>query len=160
MLTFAFQFILGLLYANAGEWIVHRYLLHALGKKPGSFWAYHLQEHHSVCMHNAMLDPGYHKLHFNRLNTQTKELLFLVGTILLHLPILLAFPIFVGAVYLSLALYYYKHSRAHLDTAWAKHHLRWHYEHHLGGNADANWCITWPWFDYLCGTRIKYDSLD
>jgi hypothetical protein len=21
---------------------------------------------------------------------------------------------------------------------------------------DANWCVTWPWFDWILGTRVKY----
>jgi hypothetical protein len=32
MLTLVVQFVLGLIYANAGEWLVHKYILHALGK--------------------------------------------------------------------------------------------------------------------------------
>ncbi|HEY5138348.1 MAG TPA: hypothetical protein VIJ25_03380, partial [Methylococcales bacterium] len=68
-------------------------------------------------------------------NTQSKELLVLAGFVLLHAPIFLIFPLFTSAVYASLALYYYKHRKAHLDPVWARRHLRWHYEHHLGGNA-------------------------
>lgn len=155
MLTFAIQFFLGLLYANAGEWMVHKYILHALGKKPLSIWAYHLHEHHAVCIHNSMLDPGYQKINFTTWNTQSKEIVVLAGFVLLHLPILLISPSFTFAVYGSLALYYYKHRKAHLDPDWAMQHLRWHYEHHLCGNINANWCVTWPWFDYLMGTRVK-----
>ena len=79
MLTLAVQFVLGLLYANAGEWLVYKYILHA--------------------------------------------------------PIFLIFPLFISAVYAPLALNCYKHRKAHLDPVWARRHLRWHYEHHLGGNA-------------------------
>ena len=160
MLILAVQFIMGLLYANAGEWVVHRYLLHSLGKKAQSFWAYHLHDHHAVCLRNGMIDPGYQKLDLTRLNTQTKELLFLGSVILLHAPILFVYPSFLSAIYLSLVLYYYKHRKAHLDPTWALRHLRWHYEHHLGGNISSNWCVTWPWFDYLLGTRVKNTSLD
>ena len=32
MFSLTTQFILGLLYANAGEWWVHKHILHALGK--------------------------------------------------------------------------------------------------------------------------------
>ena len=59
MLTLAVHFVLGLLYANAGEWLVNKYILHALGKKRHSFWAYHLHEHHAVCISHSTLDPGY-----------------------------------------------------------------------------------------------------
>ena len=160
MLTLVFQFILGLLYANAGEWLMHKYILHGLGKNRNSFWAYHLLEHHAVCTSNSMLDPGYQKITLTAWNTQTKELFVLAGIVLLHVPVFLIFPAFTSAVYVSLGLYYYKHRKAHLDPVWARRHLRWHYEHHLGGNASANWCVTWPWFDYLKGTRVKSKTLD
>jgi hypothetical protein len=160
MLSFAVQFFLGLLYANAGEWLAHKYILHALGNKRHSFWAYHLHEHHAVCARNGMIDPGYRKLSLTAWNTQSKELAVLAGIVLLHVPVFLIFPVFPGAVYASLALYYYKHRRAHLDPVWARRHLLWHYEHHLGGNTRANWCVTWPWFDYLLGTRVKSKTLD
>jgi hypothetical protein len=155
MLTLLIQFILGLLYANAGEWFMHKYILHALGKNRQSFWAYHWYEHHSASAKNGMLDPGYQNMTLTTWNTQSKELAVLAGIVLLHLPVAWFFPSFIGAVYLSLALYYYKHRKAHLDPVWARRHLRWHYEHHLGGDCSANWCVTWPWFDYLLGTRVK-----
>ncbi len=65
MLNVIVQCVLGLLYANAGEWLMHKYILHALGKKQGSFWAYHLYEHHAVCVRHKMLDSGYQKLSLN-----------------------------------------------------------------------------------------------
>ncbi len=155
MLSLAAQFILGLIYANAGEWLTHKYILHKLGKNPHSLWAYHWYEHHAVCIKNRMFDPGYQPLVFTAWNTQTKELLVLAGIVLLHMPLFVFFPLFTCAVYVSLTLYYYRHRKAHLDPAWAKQHLRWHYDHHCN-NCAANWCITWPWFDYLMGTRVKF----
>ncbi len=159
MLALAVQFLLGLLYANAGEWLIHKYVLHALGQNKHSFWAYHLLEHHAVCTKNEMLDPGYQAVILTTWNTQSKELVVLAGIVLLHVPLFMLLPSFTSAVYASLALYYYKHRKAHLDPAWAKRHLRWHYEHHLGGNCSVNWCVTWPWFDYLLGTRVKNKAL-
>ena len=155
MSTIIMQFLLGMLYANAGEWLMHKYILHAMGQKKNSFWAYHLYEHHVICAKNGMIDPGYQHITLKTWNTQSKELAVLAGIVLLHLPLLLIYPLFTSAVYLSLALYYYKHRRAHLDPAWARQHLPWHYEHHLGGKSNANWCVTWPLFDYLMATRVK-----
>jgi len=155
MLSLAAQFIAGLLYANAGEWLMHKYILHKLGKNRHSFWAYHWYEHHAVCAKNTMFDPGYQSLNLTTWNAQTKELAVLSTIVLLHMPLFLLLPLFTGALYVSLMLYYYKHRKAHLDPNWAKQHLRWHYDHHLGGNRAANWCVTWPWFDYLLGTRVK-----
>jgi len=31
----------GLAYANASEWLIHKYALHGLGKRKGSVWAFH-----------------------------------------------------------------------------------------------------------------------
>ncbi len=84
----------------------------------------------------------------------------LASIVLLHMPLLWIYPSFTSAVYLSLALYYYKHRKAHLDPVWAKRHLCWHYEHHLSGNTCANWCVTWPLFDYLLNTRVKSKTQD
>jgi len=160
MLSVAVQFILGLAYANAGEWLMHKYILHGLGRNRHSFWAYHWYEHHAACTQNAMLDPGYQSMNLTTWNPQTKELAVLISIVLLHAPLLIIFPLFVGTLYASLMLYYYKHRKAHLDPAWAKRHLRWHCDHHLGGNSPGNWCVTWPWFDYLMGTRIKSKTLE
>jgi sterol desaturase/sphingolipid hydroxylase (fatty acid hydroxylase superfamily) len=154
------ELFMGLMYANAGEWWVHKYILHGLGKNEGSFWGYHLHDHHNVCNHNNMLDPIYQKLHLTPPNTHSKELFVLLFIVLLHAPILLIFPFFTFTVYGSLGLYYYKHRKAHLDRKWARQHLRWHYDHHLSGKHNANWCITWPWFDYIMGTRVKCKVLD
>ena len=46
--------------------------------------------------------------------------------------------------------------RAHLDPEWAREHLPWHYDHHMGRDQNANWCVTYPLFDYVMGTRRKY----
>ena len=157
MIIVVVQFVLGLIYANTGEWLVHKYILHGLGKNPHSFWAYHWHDHHAVCVKNLMFDHGYQKLILTQWNVQTKELAVLLVIILLHMPLLLFFPVFTCMVYASLMLYYYKHRKAHLDPIWAERHLRWHYDHHLCNNSVGNWCITWPWFDYLMGTRIKFN---
>ena len=52
--------------------------------------------------------------------------------------------------------YWRVHKKAHEDPAWAREHLPWHYDHHMGPNQDANWCVTRPWFDILMGTREPY----
>ena len=147
-------FLLGAVVTNAGEWFMHKYILHVLGKHKNSLWAYHWHEHHAVCFKNNMLDEGYRRLQL-QWNTQTKELLTLALILLSQLLFInLAFWYVVG-FYVSIALYYYKHRKAHLDPEWAKKYLPWHYEHHLGPYSEANWCVTWPWFDYIMGTRRK-----
>ena len=108
----AIQFLLGLLYANAGEWLMHKYILHGLGKNRHSFWSYHWHEHHAACAKNDMFDPGYQSVTLTAWNAQTKELAVLAGIVLLHVPLFVLFPFFTGAVYASLMLYYYKHRTA------------------------------------------------
>jgi hypothetical protein len=147
-------FLLGLLYANLGEWLMHKYLLHGLGKNNSSFWAYHYQ-HHAVCAKHGMLDSGYQPIKLTGWNSQTKELVVLTLIMLIHTPVYLLSPAFVTALYFSIVLYYYLHRKAHLNPLWASTHLRWHYDHHLGSERNANWCITWPGVDYVLGTRKK-----
>ena len=65
-------------------------------------------------------------------------------------------PFFVGTLAYSAWNYYRKHKRAHLDPEWARANLPWHYDHHMGPNQHANWCVTRPWFDVLMGTRQPY----
>jgi len=145
------QVCLGLLAENAGEWFFHRYVLHGLGKRHGSLWGYHWNEHHKVARVNQMFDPGYRGWPL-QWNTQGKEALSLAALAIAHLPLLPAIPLYVLGMYAGLLLYYQRHRRAHLDPEWAKSRLPWHYEHHME-RSDANWCVTWPWFDHIMGTR-------
>jgi len=147
------QFFIGLFVANAGEWLMHRYVLHQCGKNPNSFWAYHWHEHHYTAQQYGMLDPGY-KQWPRRWNTQAKEGLTLLGILLLNSPFFWWASGYAYAIYLSTIVYYIVHRQAHLNIQWAKTYLPWHYEHHLI-NSNANWCVTYPLFDYLMLTRKK-----
>ena len=62
----------GLLYANAVEWLVHRYVLHGPGKNPDSFWRFHWAEHHKNSRKNNMYDADYEKSIFDW-NARGKE---------------------------------------------------------------------------------------
>jgi hypothetical protein len=148
-------FPLGLLYANAGEWLVHKHVLHGLGKHKNSFWAYHWHEHHRESRRNGNYDVNYKRSPFEW-NSQSKELLGLIGLALAHAPLFPVAPWFTSAVWFSIWRYHRVHQRAHLDPAWAREHLPWHMDHHLGPNQDANWCVTWPFFDILMGTADAY----
>ena len=145
----------GLLYANAAEWAVHRFILHDRGKKKSSFWSFHFHEHHSSARRNNHIDPAYHNSPF-RWNAQGKEALTLSLATLAHLPLLPVAPFFTATVFYASINYYRLHKRAHLDPEWAREHLPWHYDHHMGPNQDCNWCVTRPWFDRLMGTRVPY----
>lgn len=147
---------LGLLYSNAGEWLIHKYVLHALGKSKNSFWSFHWHEHHRhVRKSEDFVDPAYHESLWEW-NAHTKEIASLVGAAVAHIPLFPVAPCFTATVWYSIWNYYHVHKKSHLDANWAREHLPWHYDHHKGPDQDANWCVTRPWFDILLGTRKPY----
>lgn len=146
---------LGLLAANASEWLIHKYVLHGAGKKKGSFWAFHWHEHHKESRRHGMRDPHYERPVLG-LHSQGKEAALLVAAAASVAPLLPVAPFFVGTVWYSALNYYRVHKRSHEDPEWARQHLTWHYDHHMGPKQDANWCVTRPWFDHLMGTRVPY----
>jgi hypothetical protein len=146
---------LGLFYANAVEWATHKYLLHGLGKKRDSFWAFHWHEHHRNARRNGHHDPDYRRSRIGW-HAQGKETLSVVATLALHLPLLPVAPFFTGAIFWYAIRSFRMHKRAHLDPEWAKEHVPWHYDHHMGPDQHANWCTGSPFFDILAGTRRPY----
>lgn len=153
-------FPLGVLYANALEWGVHRFILHGLGKKPSSFFAFHWHEHHRAARKHAMRDDAYAESPFAKFGAGSKEALSLLGLGLLHLPIAKKAPWFSLGILYSGLNYYRTHRRAHLDPDWAREHMPWHVDHHMAPDQDANWCVTRPWFDRVMGTRKAYVGTD
>jgi hypothetical protein len=143
---------IGLAYANVGEWLIHKYVLHGLGRKKSSMWSYHWHEHHRHARKLGHLDPDYERSVF-AWNAQGKEALGIALIAVSHLPLFAVWPFFTATVELSALRYYVVHKRAHRDPQWAREHLPWHYDHHMGKNQDANWCVSWPWFDWVMGTR-------
>ncbi len=147
---------LGLLYANAVEWVVHKHVLHGLGKDRKSFWAFHWHEHHGNVRKNDHIDPTYERPLLGGWHAQSKEALALALATAAHLPLAPVAPFFTATLVYSAVDYYRKHKRSHQDPTWAREHLPWHVDHHLGPNQDANWCVTHPWMDVLMGTREPY----
>lgn len=140
--------------SGAFEWFAHKHVLHGRGRDKRSFWAFHFHEHHSQSRRNEMIDEDY--LRAPRWNAQGKELLALAC---LAVPIAAVMPVapFWSATSLYCLRRYYKlHKRAHLDVDWAREHLPWHYDHHMGPDQDQNWGVTRPWMDQLMGTRVPY----
>ncbi len=138
--------------SNATEWFVHRYVLHGLGRHRTSMWSFHWHEHHRNARRHDHVDPDYRRSVFGW-HGQGKEALALVATGAALAPLLPLAPFFVVTSWACGVEYYVKHRRAHLDPDWAREHLPWHWDHHMGPNQDANWCVTRPWFDHLMGTR-------
>lgn len=155
MLFNILAFLIALIYTNIGEWFFHRFVLHGLGRHRESFFAYHWYEHHMACRKVTMFDPAYGRWPTSW-NAQAKEALVLALILIIHFPLLFVAPGFAAGFCFSIAFYYYRHRKAHLDPDWAFRHLRWHYDHHQADKiSSANWCITWPWFDWLVGSRVK-----
>jgi sterol desaturase/sphingolipid hydroxylase (fatty acid hydroxylase superfamily) len=148
-------FPLGLLYANAGEWFIHKRLLHDRGRDRQSAWSFHFYEHHRESRLNGYRDRYYERSLLGW-HAQSKEALGLAGLAVAHLPLLPVAPFFTGGVLFSIARYYHVHKKSHQEPEWAREHLPWHYDHHMGPNQHANWCVTWPFFDYVMGTREPY----
>lgn len=142
----------GLLTANAVEWCLHKYVLHERGRDKDSFWAFHFHEHHLLVRKNDYRDPNYERFPLGA-HAQGKEAWSLIGGAVLVAPMFPAAPFFVGTLWYSAANYYWLHKKSHQDPAWAQKYLPWHYDHHMGRNPHANWCVTKPWFDYVMGTR-------
>jgi hypothetical protein len=147
--------VVGLAYANFGEWLVHKYVLHGLGRKKSSMWSYHWHEHHRAARKLGHLDPDYERSVF-QWNAQGKEALGLALIAISHAPLFAIFPWFAATVELSTLRYYYVHKRAHREPEWARKNVPWHYDHHMGKNQDANWCVSWPWADWVMGTRVHF----
>ncbi len=148
-------FFTGLVYANAWEWMIHKYLLHEEGRKKDSFWRFHYMEHHKNCRLNDNLDPDYDR-NLLEWNAQSKEVVTLLGGAALHLPLLPIAPTFTLGVWTSMTYYYFAHKKCHQDSDWGRKNMPWHYDHHMGKNQDANWGVTFPLFDHILGTRIPY----
>lgn len=142
----------GLVAANAAEWLIHKHVLHGRGRDRRSFWAFHFHEHHRVVRENDYRDPNYARFPLG-LHAQGKEAWALIGASAAVAPLFPVAPFFVGTLWYSAANYYRQHKRSHQDPDWAREHLPWHYDHHMGMNPNANWCVTRPWFDYVMGTR-------
>jgi len=149
-------FPLGILYANALEWGLHRFVLHGLGRRKDSFFAFHFNGHHRKARKFGMVDAAYERPAIEGPfpgAPQTREVLSLIGLGMVHAPLAWVAPWFSLGLLYSGINYYRVHRRAHLEPAWAREHVPWHVDHHMGPDQDANWCVTKPWFDLLMGTR-------
>jgi sterol desaturase/sphingolipid hydroxylase (fatty acid hydroxylase superfamily) len=100
-------------------------------------------------------DPGYHRSLLGW-HPQTKEVVGLAAAAALYAPLFPVAPFFTATMWWSMWNYHRVHKKAHLDPEWARQHVPWHYDHHMGPNQHKNWCVTKPWFDILMGTRVPY----
>ncbi len=80
---------LGLLTANAVEWGMHKYVLHGMGKKRGTFWAFHFHEHHREVREHGYYDPNYERFPLG-MHAQGKEAWALIASAVAVAPL---FPV-------------------------------------------------------------------
>ncbi len=146
---------LGLVLTNVGEWFIHKHVLHGLGRNKKSFWSFHWHDHHRSSRQHDMVDEQYVRPIF-RWEPQGKEVLALALGAAALAPAFPVAPFFTSTLWYGMWRYYRIHKRAHLDHTWAREHLPWHVDHHLGKDQDANWCVTHPWFDHVMKTRKRY----
>lgn len=144
---------IGLMVSNVTEWWVHKHVLH--DAKPNGFWNFHLYEHHANVLKNEGRDPAYEKPWWSS-SPRRREVYGLVAMTLPFVALAPVAPFLAGTVVYCSVDYYRKHKRSHVDTAWAREHLPWHWDHHMGPDQHANWCVTRPWTDRLRGTRKTY----
>ena len=142
-------------YGHVAEWAIHRWVLHGAGKKRGAPFSFHFHEHHRASRTNNFIDPVYQSSPF-QWNAAGKETLALGLLTLAHIPLLPVAPWFTVTLFASGVQYYRVHKRSHLDTDWAREHIPWHYDHHMGPDQDANWGVRSDWVDRLLGTRAEY----
>ena len=144
---------LALIYSIILEWIIHKYVLHGLGKNKKSFWAFHWHSHHKTCRKNKNSDVNYK---FPVGIPIKKEIMSLILLAFLHFPLWFISKTFYITLICCATRYFYMHRKSHVDTAWGKKKLPWHYDHHMGKNQDVNWGVTTDLLDLMMNTRAYY----
>ena len=141
------------------EWAVHRYLFHVMGKRKGSIFAFHWREHHRACRKVEMRDDAYvHGSLLDYRNGHAREVWAIVVACIGLLPLAPFLPGLVLGLWYGGWRYHWCHRQGHLDPAWSKKHLRWHYDHHMAPNQDTNWGVSNEWFDRWMGTRVPWEG--
>ncbi len=149
----------GLLLGNFTEWWFHRFVLHGLGRTRGTFWSFHFHEHHRNSRQHAFYDPCYRRFPLGW-HAQGKEAWALIVASLLISPLFSIAPWLTATLWYCALNYYLRHKYCHDHPEWARKHMPWHYDHHMGPNPHSNWCVTKPWFDWVFGTREYYTGTE
>ena len=102
--------IAGYLYATWLEWVLHKYVLHKLGKKKNSWFSFHWSDHHQTCRKNDNKDEAYNKF---LPTVVSREILGLYALLIFHLPLYFVSPWFYYTLIASATRYLYVHQKAH-----------------------------------------------
>ena len=153
-MTVILQLLTAIFIANFYEWFFHKYVLHMLGKRKNNYWNFHWHQHHRLSRKLFFKDPTYKN------GIYGKELVSLGVLWVAHVPLLWTWPIVFWSLGVYGLIYVYVHRKAHVDTAWGKSWLPWHYDHHMGKDQEKNWCVVFPLFDWITCTRTRYEYPD
>lgn len=148
------QVVLAVFYASLIEWLVHKYILHALGSRKIAFRA-HWHRHHRNCALYKYADPDYRGGLTNLSWDARWGEVFGLGFLgLIHLPMFFVAPVMYGGVLVWCVLYYTVHATSHVYPKFGKRYFPWHYRHHMGKDQNKNWGVTTPFWDWVFGTRV------
>ena len=149
-----FEIFVALIVSNLYEWIAHKYILHGLGKKKSSFFYFHWAHHKNTRKH------GGYDSDYEHPKESLKEVLLLLLLVVANMPLFWLFPVAATTMTIYSFVYYFAHRKLHLDVQWGKKWMPWHFDHHMGKNQDLNWCVVFPLWDHILGTRKKDDKKD
>ena len=141
------QFLFGLVLASIIEWIVHKHVLHKMGRKKSSVFSFHWSSHHAQARRNGFYDP----------RISAREIFSVLMLCFVSFPIWYVLPFIYYAIITHLMLYLIIHNISHKYPKFAKKYVSWHYDHHMGKNQNTNWCVVHPLADYIFKTRRKYE---
>jgi hypothetical protein len=148
------QLVLAVVYGNLAEWLVHKYILHGLGTRKIAFKK-HWHRHHRNCVRHKYRDPDYEGFSL-AWDSRWSEIAGLSLLALSHLPFVFVAPAFYGGLVAWCGVYYAVHAVSHVWPKLGKKLFPWHYDHHMGKNQNANWCVTFPLWDWILRTRVVY----
>lgn len=150
-------FPIALFVANGFEWYAHKVWLHEFPSRHRDAPFFTHIRHHKRARLNGFRDEGYRHSMW-RDQEMFNEKVALIAIAAGVTPLAPVAPFFTLGIYYSTWNYWSRHSKAHLDPAYARERMPWHYDHHMNASQDANWCVTKPWFDYIMGTRVIADA--
>ena len=141
------QIIMGIFAASFLEWVIHKHILHELGKKKVSIFSFHWGVHHANARRNKFLDN----------NVSMREFFGILSLCIVASPLWFLLPVVYYVMLFHAGVYFVLHNLAHKYPKFAKRFMPWHYDHHMGKNQNMNWCVVHPLADIIMRTRRKYE---
>lgn len=148
------QILAGIVYGNLLEWVLHKHILHRTDKR--SPFSAHWYRHHRNTRQNQFVDADYAKWIWSW-DARLSEVIGLLVVAALHVWLFFVAPVFFFTLIAWVFVYYFVHLISHKWPFIGKKLFRHHYDHHMGKNQNANWCVTFPLWDYILGTREKME---